>query len=64
MRNNNTRLQSIAFYNLENFYDTVDNPIVNDDDFTPKGAKNYNGKIYRDKVEHSRFSSCADREQM
>jgi hypothetical protein len=40
----------VAFYNLENFYDTVDNPIVNDDDFTPGGAKRYNGGIYRDKV--------------
>lgn len=42
----------VAFYNLENFYDTVNNPIVNDDDFTPTGAKNYNSKIYRDKVQH------------
>lgn len=42
----------VAFYNLENFYDTVNNPMVNDDDFTPTGAKNYNSKIYRDKVQH------------
>jgi hypothetical protein len=40
----------IAFYNLENFYDTVDNPIVNDDDFTPRGIKHYDGTIFRDKV--------------
>ncbi|MEP7317653.1 MAG: endonuclease/exonuclease/phosphatase, partial [Panacibacter sp.] len=42
----------VAFYNLENFYDTIDNPIVNDDEFTPKGDKNYNSKIYLDKVTH------------
>lgn len=42
----------VAFYNLENFYDTIDNPIVNDDEFTPKGDKNYNSKIYVDKVTH------------
>ena len=42
----------VAFYNLENFYDTVDNPIVNDDEFTPKGDKNYNTAIYFNKVEH------------
>ena len=36
----------IAFYNLENFFDTVDNPLINDDDFTPKGEKNYNSTIY------------------
>lgn len=42
----------VAFYNLENFYDTVDNPKVNDDDFTPKGEKNYNSSIYLSKVQH------------
>jgi hypothetical protein len=40
----------IAFYNLENFYDTTDNPIVNDDDFTPNGIKQYTKDIYTDKV--------------
>lgn len=40
----------IAFYNLENFYDTVDNSLVNDDDFTPAGIKHYTGEIYIDKV--------------
>ena len=41
-----------AFYNLENFYDTVDNPNVNDNEFLPSGPKNYNSKIYFDKVSH------------
>ncbi len=40
----------IAFYNLENYYDTIDNPIVNDDDFTPAGIKKYSGTIYKDKI--------------
>lgn len=40
----------IAFYNLENFYDTVDNPIVDDQEFLPSGARNYNTKVYFDKV--------------
>ncbi len=40
----------IAFYNLENFYDTINNPIVNDDDFTPAGIKQYSKEIYLDKV--------------
>src|SRR5436189_6196566 len=48
----NYKVSVIAFYNLENFYDTIDNPIVNDDEFTPKGDKNYNSKIYLSKVEH------------
>ncbi len=40
----------VAFYNLENLYDTIDNPLVNDDDFTPSGIKKYNGIIYWDKI--------------
>lgn len=46
------KITTIAFYNLENFYDTIDNPLVNDDDFTPKGEKNYNGDIYWTKVKN------------
>ena len=42
----------VAFYNCENFYDTVDNPNVNDEEFLPNGPKNYNSKIYFTKVEH------------
>lgn len=41
----------IAFYNLENFYDTINNPLVNDDDFTPGGSKHYTKEIYLDKIE-------------
>ena len=37
----------IAFYNLENFYDTIHNPMVNDNEFTPAGEKGYTGKIYK-----------------
>lgn len=40
----------IAFYNLENFYDTIDNPNIRDDEFTPKGERKYNSAIYLDKV--------------
>ncbi|MBS1641291.1 MAG: endonuclease/exonuclease/phosphatase [Bacteroidetes bacterium] len=47
----NYKVAVIAFYNLENFYDTVHNPMVNDVEFTPQGAKNYNSKIYFTKIE-------------
>lgn len=40
----------IGFYNLENLYDTIDHPINNDDEFTPRGAKKYNTVIFRDKL--------------
>ncbi|MGI8952769.1 MAG: endonuclease/exonuclease/phosphatase [Chitinophagaceae bacterium] len=42
----------VAFYNLENFYDTINNPIVNDEEFLPNSEKHYKGKIYFTKVEH------------
>lgn len=39
-----------GFYNLENFYDTINNPLVNDDDFTPTGVRNYTTIIYHQKI--------------
>ena len=40
----------IGFYNLENLYDTVDNPMVSDEEFLPNGPRNYNTAIYMDKL--------------
>jgi hypothetical protein len=40
----------ISFYNLENLYDTVDNPMVNDEEFLPSGPRNYSGEIYLNKL--------------
>jgi hypothetical protein len=40
----------VAFYNLENFYDTTHNTTINDEDFTPNGVKHYTSDIYFDKV--------------
>lgn len=40
----------IGFYNLENFFDTLDNPVVDDREFLPGSLKNYNSTIYWDKV--------------
>lgn len=40
----------IGFYNLENLYDTVDNPIVDDQEFLPNSDKQYNTRIYNDKL--------------
>ncbi len=39
-----------AFYNFENLYDTVNNTTVDDEEFLPSGAKNYNSAIYQKKV--------------
>ncbi|HNU87625.1 MAG TPA: endonuclease/exonuclease/phosphatase [Ferruginibacter sp.] len=45
----------IGFYNLENFYDTVNNPVVDDEEFLPNSERHYNTRIFLDKV--SRLAS-------
>lgn len=41
-----------GFYNLENFYDTINQPGVDDEDFTPNGSYHYTAEIFKDKVNH------------
>ena len=41
---------TLAFYNLENIFDTKDDPRTLDDDFTPLGAKKWTPKRYRRKL--------------
>ncbi|MEO6540438.1 MAG: endonuclease/exonuclease/phosphatase [Ferruginibacter sp.] len=41
----------IGFYNLENFYDTINNPIVDDEEFLPNSERHYNSRIFLDKVD-------------
>ena len=40
----------IGFYNLENLFDTEDNPAKLDDDFTPRGDLNWNDKRLKNKL--------------
>lgn len=44
------QLSTIAFYNLENLYDTVDDLETLDDDFTPKGIKKWSKRRYKKKL--------------
>ena len=44
------RQYSIGFYNLENLFDTVDDPRSLDDDFTETSEKNWTEKRFRKKV--------------
>ncbi len=46
----NNHAYTVAFYNLENLFDTKNDPNILDDDFTPKGKKNWNHKRYNNKV--------------
>ncbi len=40
----------VAFYNLENLFDCENDPFTFDDDFTPKGSKNWTVKRYTNKI--------------
>lgn len=40
----------VAFYNLENFFDTINDPQVLDDEFTPEGPKAWNTSKYNKKL--------------
>ncbi len=42
---------TFAFYNLENLFDTVNNPNTLDDDFTPKSDKEWNQEKYANKLQ-------------
>ncbi|AUC22156.1 endonuclease [Polaribacter sejongensis] len=41
---------TVGFYNVENLFDTVDDPKTFDDDFTANGKNHWNNKRYRDKI--------------
>ncbi|NNC69346.1 MAG: endonuclease/exonuclease/phosphatase family protein [Flavobacteriaceae bacterium] len=43
-------IRTIAFYNVENLFDTINDPHKFDDDRTPKGKDRYTSQIYWDKI--------------
>lgn len=42
----------IGFYNLENLYDTINDPNKNDEEFLPNGSNEWTGKRYIEKLDH------------
>lgn len=40
------------FYNVENLFDTIDNAVTFDEDFTPNGKLEYNSIRYHEKLDH------------
>ena len=42
----------VAFYNLENLFDTVDDPKTNDDDFLPTGKMGWTSEKYDQKLDN------------
>ncbi|PKP35375.1 MAG: hypothetical protein CVU00_02525, partial [Bacteroidetes bacterium HGW-Bacteroidetes-17] len=45
-------MAQIAFYNVENLFDTIDDPNVNDEEFTPEGRQKWNNEKYATKIDH------------
>jgi hypothetical protein len=43
-------IHTVAFYNFENCFDTINDPITNDEEWTPKGAQHWNSKKYYQKL--------------
>lgn len=43
---------AIAFYNVENLFDTISEPKKFDDDFTPSGKYKYTNSIYKKKLQN------------
>jgi hypothetical protein len=46
------RVACVAFYNLENLFDTIDDPNTDDVEFTPKGPSQWDSKRYYTKLSH------------
>ncbi len=42
----------VAFYNLENLFDTIDAPEVMDEEFLPEGKKKWDAEKYQRKIAH------------
>lgn len=46
------RAAIIAFYNLENLFDTINDPAINDEEFLPGGANKWNSERYNLKLKN------------
>lgn len=50
--NAQTEKRSIAFYNVENLFDTLDSPDTDDAEFLPDAKNQWNGERYQEKIAH------------
>ena len=49
---NRYKIRTVAFYNVENLFDTIDDPDILDDDYTKEGKNNYTSSDYHRKIEN------------
>lgn len=50
------KIVSIGFYNLENLFDTVDDTLINDEEFLPAGARSWTPERYQEKLTNMAFA--------
>lgn len=51
------QVAGIAFYNFENLFDTIpNNPLGRDEEFTPKGSRQWDGRKYWLKVHNLAYA--------
>lgn len=46
----------IGFYNLENLFDTINDPTINDEQFLPKGGYKWTGRKYESKLKRMSYA--------
>lgn len=51
--NNIYQIRTVAFYNVENIFDTIDDPLTFDEDRTPEGKDVWTEEKYRDKLKNT-----------
>ena len=42
---------TIGFYNVENLFDTIDDPVTDDQEFTPSGSNKWDSRRYNLKLQ-------------
>lgn len=47
---NSYQVAGVGFYNLENLFDTINDPKISDEEFLPQGDKKYTNKIFQHKL--------------
>lgn len=45
-------IHTVAFWNFENIFDTINDPVVNDEEWTPSGPRRWDGTKYRKKLQN------------
>ena len=47
---NDYKVTLIGFYNLENLFDTINDPLINDEEFLPRGKNEWTSEKYQKKI--------------